>query len=736
MEQNELPAYEGLTDWENEPTVRDLQLDFTNAQSFHNEWIGKILHWRNLLNVEGEAKPRKRLGRSSVQPRLIRRQAEWRYSALSEPFLSSEKIFQILPRTYEDTEAARQNEELLNYQFSNVINKTKLIDEIVRSCVNDGTCVVRLGWERQTKKVKKILPVWQQVEPEDSQKLEQAYQEARQLKKQNFKQFSNLPRELKAGLKMSDDLNRLVEAKQIGEIEREVDDIVVNRPSLEVLNPENVYFDPTCNGDLDKALFVIISFETNRADLQAAGIYKNLDQVNWDGAPNSLQDGYHVTDSEFSFNFQDKSRKKVIAYEYWGFYDIHDNGELVPIVATWINGVMVRMEENPFPDEKLPFVVMQYLPVVRCIYGEPDAALLEENQRILGAVTRGMIDLLGNSANAQQAFAKGMLDPVNLAKMKRGEDFEFNPSIPLQQGYLQLAYPEIPNSAMNMVNLMNQDAEALTGVKSFAGGLSGDSYGNTSYQVRGVLDAASKREMGILRRIATGVSEIGRKIVAMNYAFLSEHEVVRVTNTEFIDIDREDIKGNFDLIIDINTAEVDNAKVQDLGFMLQTIGPNLDPSINYQILANIAELKKMPSLAQTLREYKPQPNPAQDLEMQKLQSEVALNQVKAQQIMIEAQVAQAKAQFEIQGTEADAFLANAKAQSLMANAQSQNIKTQLEVSGQKHRWDMEKQKAQSAGNRDLEITKSLLKTLKPGEQEPDIGAAIGWNELSDLKNNS
>ena len=103
---------------------------------------------------------------------------------------------------------------------------------------------------------------------------------------------------------------------------------------------------------------------------------------------------------------------------------------------------------------------------------------------------------------------------------------------------------------------------------------------------------------------------------------------------------------------------------------------------------------------------------------------------------IEAQVAQAKAQFEIQGTEAASNLDNAKAQALMANAQAQNIKTQLEVSGQKHRWDMEKQKAQSAGNRDLEITKSLLKTLKPGEQEPDIGAAIGWNELSDLKNNS
>jgi hypothetical protein len=155
-----------------------------------------------------------------------------------------------------------------------------------------------------------------------------------------------------------------------------------------------------------------------------------------------------------------------------------------------------------------------------------------------------MIDLLGRSANSQQGFAKGMLDPLNRRRFDNGEDYEFNPNVNPQQGLIQHKYPELPQSAMLMLNLQNSEAEALTGVKSFAGGMSGNAYGDVVAGIRGVLDAASKREMAILRRLAQGMVEIGNKIIAMNAVFLSEEEVVRVTNQEFVKVKREDLKGN------------------------------------------------------------------------------------------------------------------------------------------------------------------------------------------------
>jgi len=85
------------------------------------------------------------------------------------------------------------------------------------------------------------------------------------------------------------------------------------------------------------------------------------------------------------------------------------------------------------------------------VFGEPDAELLEDNQAISGALTRGMIDLLGRSANSQQGIQKGMLDITNRRRFESGEDYEFNPSTNPNSGLIQHKYPEIPRSALELL---------------------------------------------------------------------------------------------------------------------------------------------------------------------------------------------------------------------------------------------------------------------------------------------
>lgn len=265
---------------------------------------------------------------------------------------------------------------------------------------------------------------------------------------------------------------------------------------------------------------------------------------------------------------------------------------------------------------------------------------------------------------------------------------------------------------MLMLNLQNNEAESLTGVKAFSGGVSGDAYGDVAAGIRGVLDAASKREMAILRRLAKGMQDIGSKIIAMNAVFLSEEEVVRVTNSEFITVRREDLAGNFDLEVDIATAEVDNQKSQDLAFMLQTLGPNMDQGISMMILSEIALLKRMPELAQKLKTYKPQPDPVQE----------QLKQLELQNKALENQ----KLQSEIQ-------LNAARADREKATADKANLDFVEQETGTKHARDMEKQTAQAQGNQALEVTKALLKPTKKAdgaESKPDVPAAIGYNQIS------
>ena len=713
MEQNEnmtVPGVEKLTDWKKEPDVRDLKQDLENARPAHQARMSDIQRWSDLMAVRGSAKPKQVKGRSSVQPKLIRRQAEWRYAALTEPFLGSNKLFKVEPVTFEDAEAARQNSLVLNWQFRTKLNRVNFVDNFVRATVDEGTSITRVGWKRQTIMVDQEVPVYDFFPLQTEEQLA-AFQTALDQQAADPRGYEeDVPDEIKAAIELYNESGQATYAQQSGVTTVKVEKVLVNQPVVELLDPQNVIIDPSCNGDLDKALFVIVSFETNKADLlKEPERYKNLDAVNWEGNMPMTQPD-HNTSTPDSYQLNDPLRKKVVAYEYWGFRDIHDNGELVPIVATWIGDICIRMEENPFPDGKLPFVVVPYLPVKRNLYGEPDAELLEDNQKILGAVTRGMIDLLGRSANGQQGMAKGMLDPLNRRRYDNGQDYEFNPSMSPANGVIEHKFPDIPQSALLMLNLQNQEAEALTGVKSFAGGISGEAYGDVAAGIRGVLDAASKREMAILRRLAKGMTEIGNKIIAMNAVFLSEKEVIRVTNKEFITVKREDLIGNFDLETDISTAEVDNAKAQDLAFMLQTLGPNSDPGIVMMILAEIADLKRMPELANKLRNWRPQPSPEQQ-ELQRLEIE--------------------KARKEVEKLQSEISLNNAKAQEALANKDQKNLDYVEQETGTKHARDMEKQRGQAQGNQALEITKALTKPLKEGEQRPNLEAAIGFNQLSD-----
>lgn len=699
---------QALTDWSNEPSLMQLRQDFDASQMVQKDHVVKIREWRDLLNVTGSAKPNKIRGRSSVQPKLIRRQAEWRYAALTEPFLSSNKMYKVTPTSWEDLDAAQQNELVLNWQFRTKLNPVKFIDEYVRTTVDEGTVIVKLGWMREVKTIEKSVPVYKYMiasEPEELQMIEQGMQ----IMQTNQNEFLNLPEVIQESVKYTLEYGQPVIAQETGDFENVKEDkVVFNQPTVDMINPENIFIDPTCLGDISKARFIIMSFETSKAELLKDKRYKNLNAVAFESA-GILSAPDHETSTPNTFQFKDDLRKRIVAYEYWGLWDIDGSETLVPIVATWVGNTIVRMEENPFPDGKHPFVIVPYLPLKRSMFGETDAELLGDNQRIVGAVTRGMIDMMGRSAASQTGVAKGMLDPTNQKKFDNGQDYQFNPSQNPESNIIQHKFPEIPQSAMLMITMMNQEAEALTGVKAFSGGMSGNAYGDVAAGIRGMLDAASKREMAILRRLAQGMKEIGAKIVMMNQSFLSEEEVVRVTNENFVTVRREDLAGYFDLEVDISTAEVDNTKAQDLGFMLQTIGPDMDIGQRNLILSQIAELKRMPTLAKMLKDYEPKPDPLAE-------------KLKEMEI--------AKLEAEVEEINSKIRLNDAKAKEASTKSDLNNLDFVEQESGTKHERDIDKQGAQARANKDLEVTKALLKPKKDNESGGSIDAAVGFNELT------
>ena len=683
-----------LTSWAKEPSLRDLKQNLEDAKPIHEAQKAKINEWLDNLNVTGKAKVKTPAGNSAIVPKLIRRQAEWRYSALSEPFLSTDDLFNVKPVTWEDREAAQQNQLLLNHQVNTSLDKTNFIDEYVRAAVDEGTVIVRVGWEFEEESYQAREPI---VEFHVNPAFAPTHEFIAQLKQNSPSQYAtDVPDELKQAHDLSLERGMPLEPKILGYRDVTKTRVIKNQPTAEVCDYRNVIFDPTCKGDLDKASFLGYTFESSKAELEKEGKYKNLDKILLSegsvlGAPD-----YESDEGSQNFNFNDDARKKFVVHEYWGFMDVDGSGVLKPIVAAWVGSTLIRMEENPFPDKKIPFVVAQYLPVRRSVYGEPDGALLEDNQKVIGAVTRGMIDIMGKSANGQTGIRRDMLDATNRRKYEKGQDYEFNVNVDPRQGVFMHTFPEIPASAQFMLQLQNQEAESLTGVKSYSSGVSGASLGDVAAGVRGALDAASKRELGILRRLSNGIVKIGRKFISMNSEFLSEEEVVRVTNDTFVTVRRDDLTGSFDLKLAISTAEEDNNKAEQLAFMLQTVGPQEDPTVRRMILGDICRLRKMPDLAKKLVDYEPQPDP---LMQEKLQLEVELLRAQIARENGLASQSQATAQLNSAKTNTEA----AKAENISANTDQQNLDFVEQESGVKQERDIQMRGEQARSQAQLKL---------------------------------
>ena len=74
------------SNWENPPTLSDLKEDYESGKQSHREQVYKINNWLDNMHVRGSAKPKKRAGYSETQPKLIRKQAEWKYPDLKGLF--------------------------------------------------------------------------------------------------------------------------------------------------------------------------------------------------------------------------------------------------------------------------------------------------------------------------------------------------------------------------------------------------------------------------------------------------------------------------------------------------------------------------------------------------------------------------------------------------------------------------------------------------------------------------
>jgi hypothetical protein len=634
--------------------LRIFKSDLRSAELQRRDLDGKIDKWKN--EYEGKPYGNEVKGRSSIVSRDGKRQGEWQHATLIDPFVSTGDIVKGNPVSFEDRPLARQNELILNTQFCRQFNRFNFMTKAIKVLDQEGTCVVQTGWKYEEDEIEVEVPVME-INPFDGMQYQRGVRLDRQTR------------------------------------------VLVNKPTAKVCRNEDVFIDPTCQDDIDNAQFIIYRYESDISTLKADGRYRNLDKVDLD--VNQTLDGssyMYISEDLTKFRFSDDARKKLLVYEYWGNFDRNGDGIVEPIVCTWVGSTVIRIEENPFPDKKLPFIVAPFNSVPFSLFGESNMEMIGDNQKVKTAILRGIIDNMAQSTNGQKGVKKGALDTLNRKKFLSGDNFEFNNS---PTDFWDGSFNQIPGSAFDMFGLMNNDIESLTGVKSFSGGISGASLGSTATGARGALDATSTRRLNIVRSIAENlVKPLLRKWMAYNVEFLDAEDIMRITNEEVVPGHDDDVSGLIDIDISVSTAEDNAAKAQELGFLMQTMAQSMDEGMRKIIMSEIARLNKMPDLAKMIEEYAPQPDPMamkiQELQIAKLEAEVFNEQAKGQENAVDVELKKAKTMVE-----------QAKARMAHSETDLKDIDFLEREQGIPHQREMEKQGQKIDG----EVVKQQIATM-------------------------
>lgn len=657
--------------------LKTLKQDLASAKDMKAAIDQRVAERRDIYN--GKLYGNEEEGKSKIVVKLAKRQSEWGHAKIKDPFVSTPEIVKCNPVTFEDVQAARQNELLLNYQFCRQFDRYKFMTKAIKVLDVDATLVVQTGWVYEDEEITQMTDV----------------------------------------VEIDEYGNEFITTQRVPTIR-----VKKNQPTARVCRSEDVFIDPTCQDDIDNAQFVIFRYETDLSTLKKDGRYKNLDKLKEAGDELSSDEDFDPED-ETEFKFSDKARKKLLVYEYWGNYDIDDDGEVEPIVCAWIGGTIIRLGSNPYPDKKPPFIVAPFSSVPFQLHGENNIDLIEDNQKVITATTRGIINNMAQSTNGQVGIRKGALDAIQRKKFFSGKNFEFNGS---PADFWQGSFNQIPSSAFDMMALQNNEAESLTGTKAFSQGLTGNALGNTATAAKGVMDATASRTLDTVRNIAENlIKPLMRKWMAYNSEFLSEEEVVRVTNSEFVPIRRDDLAGNIDIDISISTAEDNSMKMQELTFLLQTLGNTLPFELTQKILAQIARLGRQPELEKDVEDFKPQPDPMAEqmkqLEMAKLQAEIQYLQARSFAIQASAGEDDADKAEKL----AQAELKRAQARKLMSEADNLDLKYIADDGQVKHQEDIEKEQMKHQQKLELEDMKRLARLdemafqMKYGSKNEQIG---------------
>lgn len=246
--------------------------------------------------------------------------------------------------------------------------------------------------------------------------------------------------------------------------------------------------------------------------------------------------------------------------EYWGLFDLEDDGEKKEYIITIANDQYVlRMEENPFAQflsQPKPFFIMRDVKIPHEFYGVGMVEPMERLQEELNDTRNQRMDNVTLVLNRMWQVVRGADIDENELISRPGGIIHTN----IPNGATPLPTADMTRSSYEEESIIKGDIQQASGVSGFESGapagpeLSVD----TATGVRAVVERASVRFRAKIQSMELALRSFMKGLIQFDQYFIDHEKIIRLEGDmgiEFTRLTPEEIRGNFDVFIEAGSSQ-------------------------------------------------------------------------------------------------------------------------------------------------------------------------------------
>lgn len=326
---------------------------------------------------------------------------------------------------------------------------------------------------------------------------------------------------------------------QLGGEESSISVILEDSPFAERVSPMDVFVDP--DGTSMKDIKWIA--QRIRRPLSEVKADKRYSKVARDEVQIMAVSRY--ADDPSRKKIQDKSQGYA---EIWEFYDIANKS--MSVFCEGAEHFLVKPMPLPYSFGQ-PFVMLRDYDVPDHFYPIGELESMEPLQRELNETRTQMMNHRKKFAR-KWLYKESAFDQLGRTALESDEDNVMVPVISDESiGAVVSAMPAVinPPEFYNLSDTILTDIDRVTGVSEIQRGGASE-IRRTATEANLMQDASNARTADKLAIVEQGISEIGRRMVALAYQFMTGQHVARIVGKDgepvWVEYDREYLAGDFD----------------------------------------------------------------------------------------------------------------------------------------------------------------------------------------------